>query len=157
MCSVPPSTRRTSLEMSRRQPVLSSSVEKLFMMTKKKDVGPCSQSTDRKVSKIILHTEPMVQEEQYNCTSSGALNTVALQQRKDKVPRPIPVAAKENLFQKTRSSVFKERGAQGRWRSNPTKPAYYCTHLYIYSFGCLFVFLHVLTLYRYFYTKYSSV
>ena len=84
MCSVPPSTRRTSLEMSRRQPVLSSSVEKLFMMTKKKDVGPCSQSTDRKVSKIILHTEPMVQEEQYNCTSSGALNTVALQQRKTK-------------------------------------------------------------------------
>ena len=51
-------------------------------------------------------TEPMVREEQYNCTSSGALNTVALQQRKDKVPRPIPVAAKDTLFQKTRSSVF---------------------------------------------------
>ena len=39
-----------------------------------KDVGPCSQQTDRKVSKIILYPEPKMPEEQFNiCTSSGAL------------------------------------------------------------------------------------
>ena len=84
----------------------------------KDDWSPCSHNTlisDRKVYKISFYHQPMMREEQINCcTSSGALYTVALHPEEGQATKTYPGAAKENLFQKTRSSVFKERGAQGR-------------------------------------------
>ena len=66
----------------------------------KDDGSPCSHNsltTDRKVYKISSYHQPMMREEQFNnCTSSGALYTVALHQRKAK---------------KTKSSVCKKRKA----------------------------------------------